>query len=399
MGSLEMVRAATRPDPSLPAGADRVRRAQRLAIVVASLLLLLATMHARPAAAQQSLALKRAAPRIAWSGCGAVVSPPTVAAARQQEADALATSATQAAILGNNAAAAEMLTNAARLNPRSEAIAYRLARTLEELGRRADALASYCRFLALAPDAADAAEARERISGLAERGGVPAAAAQEFTAGLAHYDAGRLSEAEAAFGRAFAAAPTWSDAVYNRGVTRLALGQRATGTADLRRYLELSPGAPDLGAIVDVLALHGGAGPAPYNPSVVFVSGVLLPGLGHFTTGRVGTGMLVLGVAAGAIAAGMLVEQTEVVCLAPPVGGDCPPDQVLREEVSRPYLMPGIAVAAGAGILGAIDAVRGARRRNAEAAAGIRVGNATLQAPAVRLVQDGARLDLLRFRF
>ncbi len=375
---------------------------QGLWSVVALLLLTLAPLITRPAAAQQQqLLLKRTAPRIAWGGCGPAVSPRTVPPAQQQEADALATSATQAAILGNNAAAAEQLANAARLNPRSDVIAYRLARTLEELGRREEALAGYCRFLALAPNAADAAEARERITALAERGGVSADAAREYTAGIAHYDSARLADAEAAFGRAFAAAPSWSDAVYNRGITRLALGQRAGGTADLRRYLELSPGAPELGAIVDVLALHSGAEApaAPYNPSVVFVSGMLLPGLGHFTTGRPARGAVVLAVAAGALAAGLLVEQTEVVCLAPPVGGECPPDQVLREEVSRPYLVPAAAVAAGAGILGAIDAFRGARRRNAEAAAGIRIGTGSLHPPAVRLDQDVVRLDLVRFRF
>jgi tetratricopeptide (TPR) repeat protein len=387
-----MVRVATRPDPSLPGGAE-----PRLTSAVALLLLALA-LHAQPAAAQQ-LDLKRAAPRIAWSGCGPAVSRPTVSAAQRQEADALAASATQSAILGNNAAAAELLANAARLNPGSEAIAYRLARALEELGRGQEALAGYCRFLGLAPNAADAAEARERISALAERGGVPAGAAQEFTAGIAHYDGGRLADAEAAFGRAFTAAPSWGDAVYNRGVTRLALGQRAAGTADLRRYLELNPGAPDLGAVVDVLALHGATVTAPYNPGLALASGVLLPGLGHFTTGRPAMGALVLGVAAGALATGLLIEQTDVVCLAPPVGGECPPDEVLREEVSRPYLVPALAVAAGVGILGAIDAFRGARRRNSEAAASLRIGGGSLRAPAIQLGHNGARLDLVRFRF
>lgn len=396
-----MVRAATRPDPSPPAGADsRARRRWRLASGVAALLLLLATLYARPASAQQ-LALKRAAPRIAWSGCAPAASPPTVPAARRREAEALAESATQSAILGNNTAAAELLANAAQLDPASEAIAYRLARTLEELGRRDEALTGYCRFLALAPDDADAADARERITVLADRGGaaVPADAAHEFQVGITHYDAGRLAAAEAAFGRALEAAPRWGDAVYNRGVARLAQARRSAGIADLRRYLEMSPGAPDLGAIVDVVALYGGAEAAPYNPSLVLASGLLVPGLGHFTTGRPATGALVLGVAAAGLAAGLLIEETDVVCLSPPVNGNCPSDQVLRRDVSRPYLVPGIAVATSAAILGAIDAFRGARRRNAEAAAALRVGSASVHAPAIRLGWNGARLDLLRIRF
>ena len=365
---------------------------------VLATLLLLATLCARPAEAQQ-LAVKRTMPRIAWAGCAQESAPAPVPAARQQQAAALADSATQAAILGNTAAAAGLLANAARLNPASQDIAYRYARALEEAGRREDALAGYCRFMALAPDADDAAEARGRISALSPRGGVLAEVAQEFNAGIAHYDAGRLPEAEAAFGRAFDAAPTWADAVYNRGVVRLAQGLHDAGAADLRRYLELSPGASDLGRIVDALARYGRVEAPPYNPSLVFVSGVLLPGLGHFTTGRPGIGMLVMGLAAAGVATGFLVEQTDVVCLAPPVNGVCPPDQVLREEVSRPYLVPGIAAAAAVGFFGAIDAVRGARRRNAEAATGIRLGHTSLHPPALTVSPTGARLALVRLRF
>lgn len=370
-----------------------------MARTAAVLLLLLATLPSRPASAQQ-LDLKRGEPRIAWSGCAPAQSPPRVSQAQRQQAEALAASATQAAILGNNTAAADMLANAARLDPGSAEIAYRLARTLEELGRRDDALTGYCRFLALAPDTADEAEARDRISVLAERGGpgVSANAAHEFRVGVAHYDSGRLAPAEAAFGRAMEAAPEWGDAVYNRGIARLAQRRRSAGMADLRRYLELSPGAPDLGSIVDVLALYRGEAP-PYNPPVVLASGLLLPGLGHFITGRPATGAAVLAVAAAAVATGLLLEQTDVVCLSPPVGGNCPSDQVLREDVSRPYLVPGMAVAAAAGIIGAIDAFRGARRRNAEAVAALRVGSATLHPPAVQLSSNGAQLDLVRIRF
>jgi tetratricopeptide (TPR) repeat protein len=368
-----------------------------LASMLGTSALLLTLICARPVVAQQ-LELKRAEPRIAWSGCAPVTAPPTVPAAQRQEAEALAASATQAAILGNNVSAAEQLVNAARLDPGSAAIAYRLARTHEELGQRNEALASYCRFLALAPDVADAAEARERISALAERGGVPANAAQAFKTGIAHFDGGRLSDAEAAFDRAFAAAPNWSDAIYNRGVVRLALGMDDVGTADLRRYLELSPGAPDLGAIVDVLALNGGVKAAAPNPSLVFASGVLLPGLGHFTSGRPAAGALVMGVAGAALATGLLIKQTDVACLSPPVDGRCPPDQVLREDVSHPYLVPAIAVGVGVGLFGAIDAFRGARRRNADAAAS-RNGSKSPHTPTLELGRNGVRLDLIRFRF
>ena len=386
-----MARGPIRTDPLLPAGANP-RSARALAV------LLLATLAA-PVSAQQ-LDLKRTTPQVAWSGCPAATPVAAVSAAQRQQADALAASATQAAILGNNTAAAEQLANAARLDPRSQAIAYRLARALEELGRQEDALAGYCHFLALDPDTADAIEARERIAALANREhAVPADAAHDFRIGIAHYDAGRAAPAEAAFGRALAAAPNWSDALYNRGIARLAVGRRADGIADLRRYLELNPGAPDLGQVVDVVARYGGTPAAPYNPSLVLASGLLFPGLGHFTTGRPATGALVLGVAGAGVAIGMLLEKTDVICLSPPVDGNCPSDQVVREDVSRPYLAPGLALAAAAGIYGAIDAFRGARRRNDEAAAALRVGSAALQAPAIRMSWNGAQFDLVRIRF
>ena len=85
--------------------------------------------------------------------------------------------------------------------------------TAEALDRRTDAVAEYCRYLTLAPDAADAAEVRARIAALTDPGGfaVPAAAAQAFATALAHYDAGRLIEAETALGSALTAAPDWAD--------------------------------------------------------------------------------------------------------------------------------------------------------------------------------------------
>lgn len=370
--------------------------------------LVLPGLSATGTAAQQ-LVLKRELPAIAWSGCSAA--PATTAVpddATRAEAEQLVVAATEASILGNNTAALELLGRAAELNGASAAIAYRHARTLEELERTDAAIAEYCRYLGLAgagdlAGASDSAEARQRLTTLTQPRGfaVPQAAATAYQHGLDSYDAGRLAQADTAFGEAADAVPSWSAAVYNRALVRLELGLREPAISDLRRYLELSPGAPDFGLVLDRLSALQEA--APRNPTGVLAAGLLVPGLGHFTSGRPVVGALVLGAAGGAIAAGMLIERSEVLCLSPPVNGRCPSGQVLREDVDRPFLIPGAIAAAVIGIGGAIHAWSGARNRNDEAL--LRVGGrngsggAALVLPAVRVGRDAAHIHLLRIRF
>lgn len=373
----------------------------RLALVLA--LLAPAFAHA------QQLSLKRAVPPVAWAGCPPASGPAPAQAdeAKRAEAERLAESATEATILGNSAAALDLLTTAAGLDPASERIAYRRARVLEELDRHPEALAGYCTYLQLSPNGADAGEARQRIARLARSAGfaIPASAADAFRSGIALYDAQRLAEAESAFTTAAAVAPAWSDALYNRGVVRLALGNRSAATLDFRRYLEMTPGSPDLGTVLEVI----GAAPAPvrppYSPGTALATGLLVPGLGHFTTGRPVRGAIFLGLAAAAVTVGLVADKLEVDCLSVPVNGECPPDQIADQRTTRPLLVPGLAAAAALGIYGAIDAFLFARRGNAEAEALIRVGGAegargfTVYAPQLEAAADGARLDLLRIRF
>ncbi|MGH7445471.1 MAG: hypothetical protein ACREKM_11365 [Longimicrobiales bacterium] len=364
--------------------------------------LVLLGLSATGTAAQQ-LELKRELPAIAWSGCPAltaIVDVPDDAA--RAEAEQLVVAATEASILGDNTTALERLGRAAALDGTSAAIAYRHARTLEELQRTDAAVGEYCRYLGL-PGATDSAEARQRLATLTRPEGfvVPRAAATAYEDGLRSYDEGRLEQADTAFGVAADAMPTWSAAIYNRALVRLELGLRQPAIEDLRRYLELSPGAPDFGVVLDRLGALQEA--APRNPAGVLAVGLLLPGLGHFTTGRPAVGALVMGAAGSAIAAGLLIERSEVQCLSPPVDGRCPPGQVLRENVERPFLIPGLIAAAVVGIGGAIHAYRGVRNRNEEAL--LRVGGqngrggAALVRPAVRVGTDGMRVDILRLRF
>lgn len=357
-----------------------------------------------PAAAQE-LRLLREVPGV-WDGCPAL---PADAATRtplaqRQEAERLAAEATQAAILGDNVTAYEFLQRAAQLDPSSADISYHLARTLEELGRPVEALVGYCHYAGLAADAPDIADVHDRIRTFAAAT-VTSTAARWFEAGIAHFDARRMREAETAFGNAIAAAPAWNAPAYNRAIVRLVQGRRSAAASDARTYLELGGDAALAGALATLAGPPPATGPRSYSPGGALVAGLLVPGLGHFTTDRPLLGALVLGTAVGAIAVGVSSQRLKVDCLSPPVDGRCPPDDVLRERTERPYMVPAIGVAAAVGVLGAIDAYAGARRRNGRAAGGVRTGATDwtdagiLALSRVRVGSDAVRVELVRLRF
>jgi tetratricopeptide (TPR) repeat protein len=360
-----------------------------------------------PAAlAAQQLPLKRDLPSASWAGCPAGERPAEVPTVQRQSADRLAADATQASLLGDKSAALDLLTRAAAADPSSVPISYRLARALDELERSADALAAYCRYLTLAPDSPDAQDVRERTRVLGTPPGfsVPATAVRAYQEGIAHFDAGRHAEAETAFGQASEAAPDWGAPLYNRALTRIARAQKETAAEDLRHFLELSPGAPEFSAVLDLIATLRQVAPR-YNPSGALLRGLLVPGLGHFTTDRTGAGVFYLATASSALAAGILLKKLDVDCLSVPVDGQCPPGQVAGEKETRPYLVPAVAVALATGVYGAIDAYRSAGRRNRAAASATRVGQdgrprgPSLSPPAINVGARGTRLELIRVRF
>jgi tetratricopeptide (TPR) repeat protein len=371
------------------------------AVIVAALLVLFPALLSA-----QELHLKRALPKTAWPGCPVVGKPAPVPDPQRADAERLATAATEASILGDNASALDLLARAAAVDPYSDKIAYRLARTLEALDRPTDAVAEYCRYLAIAPDAADAPEALGRIAALTDPGGlaVPAAALQAFEAAIAHYDAGRLADAEAALSTALEPVPDWGDALYDRGVVRLQLGQEDRAAEDLRRYLELNPGSRDFAGVLEALGSARRA-TTMYSPSAAFATGLLVPGLGHFTTGRTTRGLIVLGAAAAAVSSGILMHRVHVECLSPPIDRKCPRDQVLRETTERPYLLPALGAAVAVNTLGAIDAMLGAKRRNDHATELFHVGGrdgtgpTASVAPSVEVHRDAASIRLIRFTF
>jgi tetratricopeptide (TPR) repeat protein len=361
---------------------------------------------AERAGAESRLPFLRDIPAPVPGGCSADPAEPeiNVSPENRQEAARLATEASNAAILGDLNSARDLLARAATLDPSDPNVAFRRARTLEALGAVREAVMEYCRYLDLDGDARDASEVTDLVRRIAPpvRPGIPDSAVVDFRAALDHADAGRLAEAEHAMTAAIGAAPGWPAAWYNRGVIRAQNRQRDPARADFRAFLNLEPGGAARETVVAWMAQLD-ATDARYSPGTAFAAG-LIPGVGHFYTGRPGAGVLFLATAGGAAAAGLLLETKHVECLVDPQGGPCPPAQIRGERSERPYMMVGIGVAAAATIIGAIDAARGARSRNAREPI-IRFGavtagaGASLLLPDVRTTDSRLDVELLRLRF
>lgn len=326
-------------------------------------------LHPRSPAAAQEIALRRDIPAPVAVDCTAADAAPVATPATQDatEAARLVTAAREAALLGNPRTARDLLWEAAAADTSAANIAYLFARTLEELGEIELAVREYCRYLRLAPDAPDAADIRDLTRRIAppRRPGVSDTAVALFQEALAFADAGRPEDAELMFGQVITAEPSWSTPYYNRAVLRTAAGRLAEARVDLEQFLSLEPArGSDTGMRAWMARLSTPV--RRYSAGAAFALG-LIPGGGHFYTGRPVAGTALLAIAGGAAAVGVLYEQRHVECLTVPQNNVCPAGQIREEHVERPYLVPALGVAATAAILGAIDAVRGARSRNARA--------------------------------
>lgn len=323
---------------------------------------------AAPVAAQQ-LPFQRDYPGATAFACPAFASPAVAGAEARAQAGQLASTASQAVLLGELDRASALLERATELDPASADLAYRHARILEDLGQPEAASEEYCRSLALLDTGETAQDARARLQALveAESEQVPTEAVAAFQMGLEAVDAGALEDAVDAFAVAETEGAGWAAPTYNRGVTLERLGRAAEAAQALSYYLELRPDAPDALAVsrrigqLQSLAVTGGP-----SPGTALTLGILMPGLGHFYSGRAGSGFAVLTLAGGAVAAGFLVKEVDVTCLTPQQGA-CPPDQVVSRRTSRPYLMASIAAAAAIGLAGAIEAFVDARGRRSAA--------------------------------
>lgn len=309
----------------------------------------------------------------------------------------LAAEATQAVILGDPERARDLLRRATDLHPTSAALAHQHGQLLQTLGERRRAIERFCRVMALAPGSENAADAMHQIEAMrrAERPELPEEVETAFREGVAAYDAGRFAAAVRAFDRAVEQAPDWPDALYNRGVARARLDRREEALADLQAYLSLDPEAPDAAPVSQRIGQLQATGPLP-RPGTALAVGLLVPGMGQLYSGRPWSGAAVLSLAGGAVAAGLLVEEVTVRCLtAVPPGEDCPPDRILDKSSERPYLIHGLAAGAAITLLGAVEALVKARRRQAAddaAVLSLQLGGGRLDGPAVR--RHGSRVDV-----
>ena len=315
--------------------------------------------------AGQDLILRRDLPPLPVNACEArgyvFAAGPAPVSEVALDAEGLASEASQAAILGEYQRARDLLAEAAETDPTSSTISYSFGRLLEGGGELEPALAEYCRFLVIAPDAVEVEDVEQRVERIGREvgalGASPARAA--FEEGIASFDRADYDQAILDFSRALVEQPEWGQAHYNRAVAYLRSDRDAAGAADLEFDLELAPEAEDRDEIEALLAEIGPV--TQYSPQRALVSGLFIPGMGYFYPGRSGAGILALG-AAGA-AAGFAILQTEVnvQCASPPVNGECPAGQVVSETTKRPLLLPGLAAAAAITVFGAVHASRGAR--------------------------------------
>lgn len=375
-------------------------RAATRAACAALLSTLGVALVARPAGAQ-NLTLKRSAVRPQATACPVIALPRQPGAPQQNDARQQASLAQEAAIVGNQRAARALFGRAAQLDPSNEEIAYQYGRTLEDTGSPADALREYCRYITLAPASGDAADVRARIAALAPptpaRDGGDQATPQ-FRAGLVSFDRRQYEEAERAFGRAIAGAPTWADAHYNRGLARL--GQRKTVEAvtDLRRYLELRPDAPDrVTVLTQVAAIER---PLPFTPGGALGRGII-PGLGQFYTRRPLFGAVVLGAAGGGVAYALQskkeLRQDSVPVTLIDGRTVMQPNGRPYSVTVRPNVATGVAIAAGVTAVAAIESYVYARRARSQALSGRVRRTASLRVrplPSTDARSMGMALDL-----
>jgi tetratricopeptide (TPR) repeat protein len=346
------------------------------------------------------------------------VVPRTVPPGERDEAAALRREAAQAMILGDVGRARSVLSGAAALDPTSPSIRVQLGRALEELGDREGAVDAYCEALALTPSGSERSEADEGIRRLVSgrEGPVANAARTAFRAGVERFDASDYEEAEDHFSRALTESPGWAAAHYNRGLTRLRMDRREAGLVDLARYVDLSPDAEEASHIRAAIGSRSSepvrAASRP-SPAAAMTLGLVIPGMGQFYSGRSLSGTMYFLGAAGSAAAGFLYTEVEVLCLLEEPSSTCPPESIVEERESRPFLEAGLMGAAAITVIGAVHAMISTRRQGglpARAsddsalrwtlpAPGVRDGEAAFSLDPVMRRQGPGVQATLRFRF
>jgi tetratricopeptide (TPR) repeat protein len=394
---------------------------RQIPAVMPALILLLGLAGSELAA--QQLPLKTTSPPASVLVCPpepAIAGAPVADPRDRTEAARLVNAATQAMLLGDLAGALEFLDRALRLDPGAAEAEYLRARILERQDQSEAATAALCRYLRLDPDGPSVPEARRRLDE-ARRQGEAERLLTTYRRALDLERDGQLEAAEAAFTEVLTARPAATVALYNRAVIRTALGREAEARADLQRYLQLEPAAPDAAEVMRFLAMLGNEVPVAEAPADVpaevadvravvagpnagtaFLVGTLVPGGGQFYTRRPGLGAAVSLLAGGVLATGLLYERTTIECLDGSATV-CPIDDIVSSTTERPLLAPAIGVAAGLALVAAIEAALHAGRASHTTRHVIPSGTAG----AGRLLPEGAirfdgstfRLELLRLDF
>lgn len=344
----------------------------------------------------QELTLKRTVPGSEGFSCPATAPIPEPSPEERVEALRLGSNADQALILGNQQRALDLLARATEMDPTSQELTYRYARVLEEVGDGGEAIATYCRVLAMGAESEGVEDAEARIRAILDsrRERIPEEAIEAFRNGLSAADEGDLRAALTSFSSALQQAPSWAEALYNRGIVHARIGQIQPAVADLETYLSLRPDAEDAIPVSQRIGQLQSLGNLP-RPAAALSLGLLFPGAGQFYSGRVWGGLTVLSLAAGAVAAGVLVEEVTVRCVGSVSGADCPPDRVIGEETDRPYLIHGLVAAGAVAFIGAVESffrARGRRAREAGALFALDTGRLRVGTPS--LTAHGPRLSI-----
>lgn len=363
--------------------------------------------------AGQELPLLRDYPGSGRYQCPApeTIAPPEEAAVLR--AAQLASDANQAIVLGDLEQSQQLLAQAVALDPTSADFAFRHALALAEIGDATNALEEYCRALDLNVEDIGVFDVRDRIDALYERvrERIPEAARDAFVAGLAFADSAALEDAVGSFTIAIESAPDWGAPIYNRGIVYEALGRIGASLADYRRYLDLAP--TDIDPLLVLVSerigqLEGAASVVTPSPAGALALG-LLPGMGHYYTGRPLVGTVTLATAGSAFTAGMMFRNITTLCVEEvPPGGMCPSEAVVGEIQERPYFWYGVGIAAAVTLVAAVDALLDARARRAEADLIMGVptedgtpdaSGLTLAPPRIEAHGDHLDLSLIRFTF
>ena len=358
----------------------------------------------------QELRLERYYPGTGPFECPAPRTPAAPTEDQRVRASQLTSDALQASILGDLESARALLAQAATADPTSPEVAYRHGRALEDVEFRDEAILEYCRAIALGARDVGILDSRSRLDVLYEvvRERITDRARTAFVAGLNQADGALYENAANSFSVALDEVPDWAEAVYNRALVLERLGRVQESLSDYRLYLALTPNEVDpLVALVSerIGALEGSVTIPTPSPTAALALGVV-PGMGHYYTGRGLGGTAILTLAGAAVAAGLLVQDITVVCLnTPPSGASCPPGEIVEEIKDRPYLTPAMGVAAAVTLAGAVEAflrARGRRAEQAEQAEAVQSLTSTglrISGPSVASRRGRVDVSLLGLRF